>query len=176
MMAVAAEARHSRLERMLARLAVQKACLEFACSELSASRGVILELGLGKGRTYDHLRKLFPAREIYVFDQTLHAPRDCVPDSRHLRLGDLRETLADPILVALDVILVHADIGSEDLASDARLTLELAPLIDKLVSGGALVLSDREMKVARWQALPLPGAADDWRYFMYRVGESPASR
>jgi hypothetical protein len=170
-MTAAADARHSRLERMLARLSMQKACLEFARSELSGSRGVILELGLGKGRTYDHLRKLFSAREIYVFDQTLHAPSDCIPDAGHLWLGDFRETLADPRLVGLEVILVHADIGSEDLASDARLASELAPLIDRLVTAGALVLSDREMRIPRWRTLPLPGAANDWCYFMYRVGD-----
>jgi hypothetical protein len=174
-MTAAADARRSRLERMLARLAMQKACLEFACSELSDRRGVILELGLGKGRTYDHLCKLFPAHEIYVFDQTLHAPCDCVPDAGHLRLGDFRETLADPRLGALEVMLVHADIGSEDPACDTRLTLELAPLIDRLVTAGALVLSDREMQVPRWQALPLPAAGEDWRYFIYRVGDLPGA-
>lgn len=161
----------SRLERMLARLVTQKACLEFACAELGERPGVMFELGLGKGRTYDHLRKLCPAREIYVFDQQLHAPPDCVPPAARLRLGDLRETLNDPRLAALEVILVHADIGSEDLDGDRRLAGELAPLIDRHVAAGALVLCDRELHVPRWHALPLPVTAGAWRYHMYRVGD-----
>ena len=162
----------SRLERMLARLATQKVCLEFARSQLGDAQGVVFELGLGKGRTYDHLRKLFPAREIYVFDQQLHAPGDCTPDASYLRLGNFRETLADPQLVALDVMLVHADIGSEDLVGDAGMVGELAPMIDKLLAVGALVVTDREMQVSRWQSLPLPDDAGDWRYFIYRVADS----
>ena len=164
----------SRLERMLARLATQKACLDFARAELGDDPGDIVELGLGKGRTYDHLRKLFPAREIYVFDQQLHAPSDCVPDADYLRLGNFRETLTDPRLAALNVMLVHADVGSEDFAGDARMMVELAPLVDKLLSVGALVLTDREMQVPRWQSLPLPEDAKDWRYFLYRVGATDA--
>ncbi|MEJ0068675.1 MAG: class I SAM-dependent methyltransferase [Pseudomonadota bacterium] len=38
----------------------------------------MLELGLGNGRTYDHLRSLFPDHEIFVFD-----PRDCCASRLH---------------------------------------------------------------------------------------------
>ncbi len=162
-------ARQSRLERMLARLATQKACLEFARAELHDSSGVIFELGLGKGRTYDHLRKLFPTHEIFAFDLSLHAPSDCIPDDQHLRLGELRDTLADPALARLNVMLVHADVGSEDRACDARMVAGLAPCIDKLLDPGALVLSDRAMQIARWRPLPLPEAAGAWPYFIYRT-------
>lgn len=162
-------ARHSRLERMLARLTTQKACLEFARAELDGREGVILELGLGKGRTYDHLRKLFPAREIYAFDLTLHALPDCIPDREHLRLGELRETLTEPWLTGMNVLMVHADVGSEDPAADARMVNDLAPCIDRLLGPGGLVLTDREMQIARWRQLPLPDTAGDWPYFIYRA-------
>ena len=112
--------RQSRLERMLARLATQKACLEFAQRELAGRPGVVLELGLGKGRTYDHLRKLFPAREIHVFDRAVHAPPDCILTADRLWLGDLREQLASPRIAALQVALVHSDLGSDDSAGDAH--------------------------------------------------------
>ena len=36
--------------------------------------GHVLEVGLGKGRTYDRLRTLFPQRAIYAFDRELHCP------------------------------------------------------------------------------------------------------
>ncbi|MDH3452819.1 MAG: class I SAM-dependent methyltransferase [Gammaproteobacteria bacterium] len=163
-------ARQSRLERMLARLVTQKACLEYARAELGDRQGVILELGLGKGRTYDHLRKLFPTREIYAFDLQLHAPRDCIPDAGYLKLGEFRESLSEPRLAALNVIMVHADVGSEDRAGDARMVAELAPTIDKVLAPGALVLTDREMQVARWEPLPLPDEVGDWPYFIYRAG------
>lgn len=163
-------ARGSRLERMLKRLHTQKLCLDFAAAELQGLDGVILEIGLGKGRTYDHLRTLFPRREIYVFDREVHAPRACVPPTRYLRLGEFRQTLAAPALPPSPVLLVHADIGSEDADRDRALVRDIAPLIDALVAPGALIIGDRAMSVPRWYDLPLPPDAGDWPYFIYRVG------
>ena len=83
----------SRLERMIERLSTQRACLDRAVTMVADLPGPVLEVGLGKGRTYDHLRHTLPGREIFVFDRDIHAPESCVPDSPYLYLGDFAETL-----------------------------------------------------------------------------------
>ena len=56
----------SRLDSFIARMEAQRDCLNFLQAPVSALSGPILEIGLGNGRTYDHLRQLFPGRDIYV--------------------------------------------------------------------------------------------------------------
>ena len=58
----------TRLDTVIERLKAQRSCLNAAAEALRGNDGHILELGLGNGRTYDHLRDLFPDRDIYVFD------------------------------------------------------------------------------------------------------------
>jgi hypothetical protein len=53
----------SRLDSFIRRLEAQRACLGYAAAQIRAIAGPVLELGLGNGRTYDHLRELLPERE-----------------------------------------------------------------------------------------------------------------
>ena len=62
----------TRLDAVIERLKAQRSALGAAAQALSDTPGHILELGLGNGRTYDHLRHLFSDRKIYVFDSLLH--------------------------------------------------------------------------------------------------------
>lgn len=160
-----------RLSRMIARLCTQRACLRFAGAAIAERPGAILEIGLGKGRTYDFLRHQFPGREIFAFDRELHCPENVRPDPDHLILGDFLETLPEHIeRMGRTASLAHADIGSEDAARDARLAAAVAPMIDALVQRRGLVLTDRAMPMLDWTSLPLPPDACDWPYFIYRVG------
>ena len=63
----------SRLDSSIARLMAQRVCLGFVATELLGRPGCVLELGLGNGRTYDHIRSLMPERRIYVFDRRIAA-------------------------------------------------------------------------------------------------------
>src|SRR5690606_39857021 len=83
----------SRLDSFIRRLEAQRACLGLAAAMIHALPGPVLELGLGNGRTYDHLRELLPEREIFVFEREVNAHPDCIPDAAHLILGDVRATL-----------------------------------------------------------------------------------
>ena len=83
----------SRLDSFIRRLEAQRACLEYAAGQIRDLPGPVLELGLGNGRTYDHLRELLPEREIFVFERAVNAHPDCIPDPAHLILGDVRATL-----------------------------------------------------------------------------------
>jgi len=156
---------------MIARLLTQRACLDEAARLIRDLPGPILEIGLGKARTYDRLRALFPDREIFALDRDVHCPPELAPDAAHLLLGDFRETLQFlQAGIGRGAALAHADIGSHDRARDARLAADITPLIARLVRPGGVVATDREMPGPGWQALPLPEGAGVWPYYLYRVG------
>lgn len=154
---------NSRLARMIARLSVQRAYLDHAANVIADIPGPVFEIGLGKARTYDHLRHLLPDRRIYAFDRSVHCPPTAVPPDEFLVLGDFSQTLSD----ARDqfegqVALAHCDTGSEDLARDAAQAAWLADLVEPLVCRGGVILSDRLL------ALP-----DDWDVFELQNGPFP---
>lgn len=67
----------SRLDSMLRRLTAQRDGLNWAAERISGQPGDVLDMGLGNGRTYDHLREILPERRIWVMDRVLQ----CHPDS-----------------------------------------------------------------------------------------------
>ncbi len=161
----------SRLDRAVERFTSQRAYLARAAELVAGRPGPVLEVGLGKGRTYDHLRRLMPEREIFAFDHHIHAPPDCVPDEDHVFLGDFRDGLAAAAgRLAGRAAMAHADIGSEKPGRDAELAAAVGPLIDRLMAAGAVVIADRAMTVARWTELEPPADAGAFPYFIYRVG------
>lgn len=130
----------------------------------------MLELGLGNGRTFDHLRERFPGRDIYVFDLEIAAHPACIPDAAHTRLGDFRETLpAFGREGRAKAVLAHADIGSPDRARDAALAAWLGPALAPVMASGAIVATDRALTAVDWPALPLPAGVAAGDYYMYRV-------
>ena len=56
----------SRLDSMLRRLTAQRDGLNWAAQQISGVAGDVLDLGLGNGRTYDHLREVMPERRVWV--------------------------------------------------------------------------------------------------------------
>ncbi len=161
----------SELDRMISRFVTQRTCLDFAFEQLNDVPGAVLEVGLGKARTFDHIRERFGARALYAFDFEVHAPKRLVPAEEALFLGDFRETLRHAkTKLGRSAALVHADIGSRDRAADAILATEIAPMIGALLVPGGMVITDREMSDAGWAPLALPeGVSGDWPYFMYRA-------
>ena len=158
------------LSRMIARLKTQRLCLDLAASQLRPLSGCILEVGLGKGRTYDRLRTLFPDRKIVVLDKRVHCPDEVRPPTECLMIGDFRDSLRQlRESIGGRVALVHADIGSNDRDIDARLASAIAPLLDSLVANGGWIITDREMRVDRWRGRPLPSSAVGWPYYIYRA-------
>ena len=159
----------SRLTHMADRLITQALCLDAAARLIEGVAGPVLEIGLGKGRTYDHLRELLPEREIFAFDRAVHAPPALVPDDAHFILGDFRDTLPRVAAIIGAAALAHADIGSDDRAADAELAAAVAAILADCLVPGAIVATDRAMDGQGWAGLELPDGAR-WPYFMYRVG------
>ena len=161
----------SRLDSFIRRITAQRDCLDHAAGLIAGIDGVVLELGLGNGRTYDHLRELLPGREIFVFDRQIAAHPDCIPDDAHMLLGDFGETLAAARQrLGGTAVLAHCDIGSGDAAANARMAAFLGDALGPLMRPGGIVLSDQEMRVAAWTPLPLPAGVAPDRYFMWRAG------
>ncbi|MFQ5775450.1 MAG: class I SAM-dependent methyltransferase [Kiloniellaceae bacterium] len=159
----------SRLDLNIRRLQAQRACLDLAAELLRELAGPVFELGLGNGRTYDHLRELLPGRDIYVFDREVAAHPDCIPDAEHLFLGDFRDTLPEAARrFRHGVALVHADVGSADRARDARLAAFIAAHLPALLRPGGLVAADRDVAFAGACPLALPEGIAPGAYFLYR--------
>lgn len=159
----------SRLDSFIRRMEAQRACLGLAAGLVSGLDGPVLELGLGNGRTYDHLRELCPDRDIYVCERRLAAHPDCVPPPDMLLLGDMRETLrlARPRLEAR-VSLAHFDAASGDAATSHAFAGEVIALIVPLLRAGAVLCSEPAMAAAELAPLALPEGVAAGRYHLYR--------
>lgn len=166
----------SRLDSFIRRLEAQRRCLDWAAAAIDRRPGIVLELGLGNGRTFDHLRDRVGARRaIVAFDRKLAAHPACVPPRERLVLGELRDTL--PRFIAKEgpcAALVHADLGSGDARATARLARWLAARLAAVLLDDALVLSDQELKSAALTPVALPRGVPAGRYFVYR--KAPAVR
>jgi S-adenosyl-L-methionine methyltransferase len=159
----------SRLDSFIRRLEAQRACLDRAVELIGQLEGIVLELGLGNGRTYDHLRSLCPGRDIYVCERRVAAHPDCVPPPERLILGDMRETLSSlQVRFAGRVALAHLDAGTGDATANRALAAELTPLILPLLCDRAVLVSDPEIDSAVLEALPLPAGIAPARYHLYR--------
>jgi len=159
----------SRLDINIRRLEAQRACLGLAAELVRDLPGLIFELGLGNGRTYDHLREILPDREIFVFDREVAAHPDCIPDAPHLYLGDFAETLPSAVeRHGGTVALIHADVGSANRERDARLARLIAGYLPALLLSGGVVTADRDVAFAGAQPLTLPALVDPGVYFLYR--------
>jgi hypothetical protein len=159
----------SRLDSFIRRLEAQRACLDAAARLIAELDGVVLELGLGNGRTYDHLRELFPDRDIYVCDRRVAAHPDCIPPADRLLLGDMRETLpAAADRLGGRVALAHLDAGTGDAAANRALADALLPMILPLLCAGAVLVSDPVFESPELAALPLPDDIAPGRYHVYR--------
>lgn len=161
----------SRLDSFIARMQAQRDCLNFLKPAIDALPGPILEVGLGNGRTYDHLRDLFPARDIYVFERQVAAHPDCIPPADHLFLGEARDSLREAARqLGRSAALIHTDLGTGDHAANVAMGEWLGSALDALAASRSWVLANQALDVARWQRQPEPPGVPADRYFLYRVG------
>jgi hypothetical protein len=167
----------TRLDKLLFRLEAQRACLGWAIGEIAGRPGIVFELGLGHGRTYDHLRRHLRDRDIYVFDREVDCIADCTPPDDRLVLGDIADTLASAAQrFRGKVVLAHADMGTYDAAENLVRGAVLSRLLPAVLEQGAIVLSDLPLQLDGATPLPLPAGARQGQYFIYRTGRSQGFR
>jgi S-adenosyl-L-methionine methyltransferase len=159
----------SRLDSFIRRLEAQSACLNYAVRLVHDLEGEVIELGLGNGRTYDHLRELCPDRRIYVCERRVAAHPDCVPPAELLLLGDMRQTLRDARnWLSNRVALAHLDHATGDVAASKVLADELAPLIVPLLLLDGVLVSEPTLAADGLIPLSLPKGVEVGRYHLYR--------
>ena len=156
----------SRLDSMIRRLSAQRDCLNFAVAEAPA--GDFLEVGLGNGRTYNHLREVAPDRRIWVVDRQMKAHPSSVPPDEDFLQGE-----ADAMLSALSerigkgsIAMAHYDLGIGVEEQDTPLRALMAPLIADLLQPGAVLVANQPMP--DWEELPLPEGIAPGRYALHR--------
>jgi len=159
----------TRLEKTLYRLQAQNACFTWAFQQIDQRPGVIFELGLGLGRTYNHMQHYLGNRRIIAFDRKVGSYPDCTPDEKDIVVGELEDTL--PVAArdhAGQVILAHTDIGSFDREENRRIAAMMSQLLLPALAPGALVMSDLPLDVPETTRLGLPGDAREDRYYLYQ--------
>jgi hypothetical protein len=158
-----------RLDSFLRRLQAQRDCLDAAAGLIAETPGPLFELGLGNGRTYDHLCCLCPGREIFVFERKVSAHPESIPDAEHLFEGLVEDTLeAARGRFAGRAALVHVDLGSGNKEQDASTAAAVSARLPILLAPGGVVVSDQELNLPGAVSLPLPAEVKAGRYFMYR--------
>jgi hypothetical protein len=161
--------RLTRLEQLLFRLEAQHICLGWAFGEIKGRPGLVFEMGLGHGRTYDHLRSNLPGRDIYVFDREVDCFEDCVPPADRLMLGEISETLAAAAKrFGRQAVLVHSDMGHYTQAHNVAMSAKLSRSLPAVLAPGAIVLSDLPLQLEGAHRLPLPAGVRADRYFLFR--------
>ena len=160
----------SRLDSVIRRLEAQRACLDEAARLIAGLAGPAIELGLGNGRTFDHLRERMPGRPIYAFDRALAAHPGSTPERQFLVLGDFRETLPGAVQrIGGRAVLAHADFGSGDAATTQAVADWLGPILPALLAPVAVVASDQPLRIPGAAALPLPPGVAEGRYYLWRM-------
>lgn len=159
----------SRLDSFIRRLEAQRLVLNWAAAAIADRDGPVLELGLGNGRTYDHLREILPGRAIYAFERKISANPRSMPPPEALVLGEMETTLpAFATRHGRNAVLVHVD-ATTGVPELDRVHLSWLPgHVAMLAADDALVLSGWDLEHAALCAVPLPDAVPDGRYFAYR--------
>lgn len=160
----------SRLDSFIRRMTAQKLMLEMAAAHVAHVPGPVVDLGLGAGRTYDHLSALFPDRPVFAFDEYVQAAVGVLPPPERMVLGDIRETL--PLALSrlgARAALVHNDLGSADPIANAIIGRWLAPAILAVARHDALVVTSFALPFERAVSLPLPDGVREGRYHCQRL-------
>ena len=164
----------SRLEKAILRLMAQRALLNRASAEIKAhhrpSDGIIVELGLGNGRTYHHLREQLPGFRIVVFEREPTAHPTSTPPPGDLVVGDIEHVVSGfAARETARAILVHADLGNGYESYDRALEQWLPTAILALTRPDAIVLSSTELSNPRLVSEPVAPEVTDYQYFYYRL-------
>ena len=156
----------SRLDSFIRRLVAQRDVLDMICRDMPLMDGPVIELGLGNGRTFDHLRELLPGRRIIAFDRAVGAHRASMPNEGDLVLGEIRETAS--AFIGVGAAFVHADIGSGYDDYDAENLRWLPELTVGLLAPSGIAASGVALDHPKLRKIPLPPTVRDGRYYIYQ--------
>jgi alkylhydroperoxidase family enzyme len=159
----------SRLDSFIRRLEAQRRMLDWAAAAIADRPGLVLELGLGNGRTYDHLREILPERAIHVFERDVSPNPASMPPPDMLVVGDMATTLpAFAQRHGRSAALVHVDVTTGVPERDRILFAWLPEQVAALAAADALILSGWGLCHEALVAVALPEGVSAGRYYAYR--------
>ena len=152
----------SRLDSVIRRLTAQREILNDLATRLNGIPGLVLEFGLGNGRTFDHLRQHLPDRRIIVFESVVVEGLLSRPASEDFVIGDIRDTASrfDDGCAAL----IHVDIETGVAAEDAQLATWLPGLVARLLGPNGYAASGAALDNPHLRPIALPAGIASGRY------------
>ncbi|AUQ53108.1 class I SAM-dependent methyltransferase [Phaeobacter inhibens] len=157
----------SRLDSMLRRLTAQRDGLNWAAEQVRNLAGDVLDIGLGNGRTYDHLRETLPDRRIRVIDRVLQCHPSCVPPEADFLQGEARPVLDKLAQEGSPIILAHYDLGFGVKEKDVAEAAALSPAIAAVMAQGGIIVSGQPL--VGFDELDGPQWIPSGRYLFYQV-------
>jgi len=157
----------SRLDSMLRRLAAQRDGLNWAAEKIADLEGDVVDLGLGNGRTYDHLREILPDRRIWVIDRVLQCHPSCTPPEADFLQGEAEPMLRKLADTGARIALAHYDFGFGIKEKDVAEAARLSPLIAEVMQRGGLIVSGQPL--VGFEQLTGPDTIAPDRYLFYRA-------
>lgn len=156
----------SRLDSFINRMSAQRDILNHVRDALDLPDGAVLEVGLGNGRTYSHLREIFSDRRVVAFDRQFAAHKTLAPAPGDFIEGEINET--GQSFVGTNAALVHADIGTGYPDRDAVTLQWLPDIVAGMLIEGGVAVSGLPLSHAQLQELPRLPSVEEGRYFYYR--------
>ena len=158
----------SRLDVFIDRMVSQRSCIDYAAAHTADLAGPAFELGLGNGRTYDHMCELFGKDSVYVFERAVASNPASTPDKDRTILGDVMETLPEAAQrFGATARVIHADLGGHNLEKNDLFARSVSPLIEALLAQGGIMVSSDRMYFDSLHELPTPEGAVAGRCFVY---------
>ncbi|MEN8742851.1 MAG: class I SAM-dependent methyltransferase [Phaeobacter gallaeciensis] len=157
----------SRLDSMLRRLTAQRDGLNWAAEQITDVPGDALDMGLGNGRTYDHLREILPDRRIWVIDRVLQCHPSCVPPEKDFLQGEAEPMLQRLAAEGHKIVLAHYDFGFGVKEKDVAEAAAMSPAIASVMAPGGIIVSGQPL--VGFEELDGPEGIPEGRYMFYRA-------
>jgi len=157
----------SRLDSMLRRFAAQRDGLNWAAEQTADLAGDALDLGLGNGRTYDHMREVMPDRRIWVIDRVLQCHPSCTPPEADFLMGEAEPMLQKLVDNNARIIMAHYDFGFGIKEKDVAEAARLSPLIASIMLPGGMIVSGQPL--VGMEQIKGPDSIAPDRYLFYRT-------
>ncbi len=156
----------SRLNSMMRRLAAQADGLEWGNTMVDSLKGDFLDMGLGNGRTYDHIREIAPDRRIWVIDRALNCHPSCVPPEEDFLQGEAEDMLKKMAADGIKVAMAHYDFGFGDKEKDVAEAARLSAMIKDIMLPGGVLVSGQPL--VGFEQVRGPTTVAPERYYFYR--------
>ncbi|MEZ0466149.1 class I SAM-dependent methyltransferase [Phaeobacter sp. SYSU ZJ3003] len=157
----------SRLDSMLRRLTAQRDGLNWAAEQITDVPGDALDMGLGNGRTYDHLREILPDRRIWVIDRVLQCHPSCVPPEQDFLQGEAEPMMQRLAAEGHKIVLAHYDFGFGVKEKDVAEAAAMSPVIASVMAPGGIIVSGQPL--VGFEELDGPEGIPKGRYMFYRA-------